>query len=147
MLPRDLFVPGLAAFLAGHVLFIAGLLQLPSPPGDPSFAFSAAGLSIAAALVVAVAMVPASLIFRSLVRKGDRELIAPVAVYLGAIATMAVLTANIGVPAAAVGAALFVVSDAVLALDRFVRPFRHGNVAVHVTYHLAQGLLVLSLLH
>jgi len=53
----------------------------------------------------------------------------------------------VGVATAAVGAALFVVSDAVLALGRFVRPIRHGNLAVHVTYHLAQGLLVLSLLH
>ena len=62
-----------------------------------------------------------------------------------AILTMAVLAANVGVPAAAAGAALFVVSDAVLALNRFVRPIPRGDVAVHVTYHLAQGLLVLSL--
>ena len=40
---------------------------------------------------------------------------------------------------------LFVVSDTVLALNRFVRPIPTGDVAVHVTYHLAQGLLVLSL--
>ena len=146
MLPRDLFVPGLAAFLAGHALYIVGLLQPPSPPGDPPFAFSATGLVVAAAVVVVVAAVPASLIFGSLARDGHRELIAPVAVYLVAIATMAVLAANVGVPSAAVGAALFVVSDTVLALARFVRPFRHGDVAVHVTYHLAQGLLVLSLL-
>jgi uncharacterized membrane protein YhhN len=147
MLPGDLFVPGLAAFLAGHVLFIVGLLQPPSPPGEPPFAFSAMGLTVAAVLIAAIALVPASLIFRSLARDGHRELIAPVAVYLVAIATMAVLAANVGVPAAAVGAALFVVSDAVLALGRFVHPFRHGDVVVHVTYHLAQGLLVLSLLH
>ena len=74
-------------------------------------------------------------------------LVAPVAVYLVAIATMAVLAFNVGVPAAAAGAVLFVVSDTVLALDRFVRPIRHGTLAVHVTYHLAQGLLVLSLVH
>jgi len=38
------------------------------------------------------------------------------------------------------------VSDTVLALNRFVRPLPRGDVAVHMTYHLAQGLLVLSLL-
>lgn len=147
MLPRDLFVGGLSAFLAAHVLFIVGLLQPPAPPGNPPFAFSPVGLAVATAVAVAVVSVPATLIFRSLTRHGDRALLAPVAVYLVAITTMAVLAANVGVPAALVGASLFVVSDAVLALDRFVRPLPHGQLAVHVTYHLAQGLLVLSLLH
>ena len=66
---------------------------------------------------------------------------------MGAIATMVVLAVNVGVGAAAAGAVLFLVSDTVLAWNRFVRPFPSGPVAVHVTYHLAQGLLVLSLLH
>jgi len=145
MLPRDLFVPGLAAFLTGHVLFIVGLLQPPSPPGSPPFSFSAEGLVVATALVAAAAAVPAYRIFRALVGDGHRELVGPVAVYLVAIGTMAVLACNVGVPAAAAGALLFVVSDTVLALNRFVRPMRHGDVAVHITYHLAQGLLVLSL--
>ncbi len=146
MLPRNLFVPGLASFLVGHVLFIIGLLQPPSPPGTPPFSFSTTGLVVAAVLIGLAAVVPAFLIFRSLVRDGHRELIAPVAVYLVAIATMAVLACNVGVPAAALGAIFFLVSDAVLALQRFVRPIPQGNVVVHVTYHLAQGLLVLSLL-
>ena len=147
MLPSDPFVPGLAAFLTGHVLFIVGLLQPPSPLGDPPFAFSALGLTVAAVVVVAATAVPASLVFRSLARDGHRALIAPVAVYLVAIATMAVLATNVGVLAAAVGAAFFVVSDAVLAVGRFVRPLPSGKLVVHVTYHLAQVLLVLSLVH
>jgi uncharacterized membrane protein YhhN len=147
MLPRDLFVPGLAAFLVGHLLFIVGLLQPPSPPGSPPFAFSPTGLALACAVAVAYGAAPTVLIFRALARDDHRGLIPPVAVYLVAILTMAVLAANVGVPTAAVGAALFVGSDTVLALNRFVRPVRHGDVAVHVTYHLAQGLLVLSLVH
>ena len=147
MLPRDLFVPGLVAFLAGHVLYIHGLLQPPSPPGTPPFQFSTTGLLVASAVALAIGSVPATLIFRSLVRDGAGKLLVPVAIYLVAILTMAVLAANVGVPTAAVGAALFVVSDSVLALNRFVRPIPHGDLAVHVTYHLAQGLLVLSLVH
>jgi len=146
MLPKDRFVGGLSAFLAGHVLFIVGLLQPPSPPGSPPFAFSAAGLAVAGVVVAGAAAWPAVLIFRALLRDGHRALTAPVAVYLVAIGTMAVLAANVGVPAATAGAALFVVSDTVLALNRFVRPIRHGDIAVHATYHLAQMLLVVSLL-
>ena len=145
MLPRDLFVPGLLAFLVGHVLFIVGLLQPPSPAGTPPFAFSTTGLVVASLVAVAYGAVPATLMFRALARDGGGALVAPVAVYLVAILTMAVLAANVGVPAAATGAALFVVSDTVLALGRFVRPLPHGDVAVHVTYHVAQMLLVLSL--
>jgi len=147
MLPRNLFVAGLSAFLVGHVLFIVGLLQPPQPPGSPPFAFSTEGLVVAAVVILAAAAWPASLIFRALGRDGHRELVAPVAVYLVAIATMAVLACNVGVPAAAVGALAFVVSDSVLAVNRFVRPLPHGDVTVHVTYHVAQLLLVLSLVH
>jgi len=147
MLPRDLFVPGLVAFLAGHALFIMGLLQPPVPAGTPPFSFSTSGL-VAAGLAIAVASAwPVTLIYRSLFHGGHRQLLVPVTVYLSAIATMFVLAANVGVIAATVGAALFVASDTVLALNRFVRPTPHGNVVVHVTYHLAQGLLVLSLIH
>ena len=104
-------------------------------------------LAVALLLVLGAAALPAFWIFRSLVRDGHRQLVGPVAVYLVAIATMAVLACNVGVPAAAVGALMFVVSDTVLAVNRFVRPLRHGDVTVHVTYHLAQALLVLSLVH
>jgi uncharacterized membrane protein YhhN len=147
MLPGNLFVPGLAAFLAAHGLYIVGFLQPPSPPGVPPFAFSATGLAVAAGVAAAYAAVPATLIFGALRRDGHRSLRVPVAIYLVTILSMAVMAANVGVPAALVGAVLFVVSDTLLALHRFVRPIRHGDVAVHITYHLTQGLLVLSLLH
>jgi uncharacterized membrane protein YhhN len=147
MLPRDLFRPGLVAFLVGHVLFIVGFLQPPSPPGTPPFAFSTTGLVVAAVAIAALAAWPAIRIFTSLAHDGHRALLVPVAVYLVVIATMAVLAANVGVPTATAGAALFMVSDTVLAWNRFVRPVRHGDVVVHVTYHLAQALLVLSLLN
>jgi uncharacterized membrane protein YhhN len=146
MLPRDLFLPGLAAFLAGHVLFIVGLLQPPSGGGAPPFAFSSTGLTVAVVVVVAIEAVPAGLLLRSLVASGRRTLIGPVCVYMAAIVTMVVLATNVGILAAAVGSVLFLVSDTLLAWNRFVRPIPQGSLAVHVTYHLAQMLLVLSLL-
>jgi uncharacterized membrane protein YhhN len=146
MLPSDRFIPGLTAFLVGHGLFIVGLLQSPAPPGTPPFSFSSTGLAVAAAVVVSIVAWPAAVLIRSLARGGRTALMGPVCLYMATIATMAVLAANVGIVAAAAGAGLFLLSDTLLGLDRFVRPIRRGTLAVHVTYHLAQGLLVLSLL-
>ena len=147
MLPRNLFIPGLAAFLLGHALFIVGLLQPPTPPGVPPFSFAVTGLVAASVTVVAVESVPGILLLRSLVATHQRGLVAPVCVYTAAIATMVVLAVNVGVLAAAIGSVLFLVSDTLLSWNRFVRPVPSGPLVVHITYHLAQGLLVVSLLH
>jgi alkenylglycerophosphocholine/alkenylglycerophosphoethanolamine hydrolase len=145
MLPKDLFIPGLAAFLVGHVLFIVGLTQPPSPPGVPPFSFSVTGLVVASLVVVAVEAAPGTVLVRALVRNGQRALIPPVCLYVVAIVTMVVLAANVGSTVAALGAAFFLLSDTLLAIGRFVRPVPQGSLAVHVTYHLAQVLLVLCL--
>ena len=144
MLPRDLFIPGLAAFLVGHVLFIVGFLH---PPTDTRFSFSTTGLVVAVVVVAGVEALPGTVLFRSLAVHHQTGLMAPVAGYVVAIVTMVVLAVNVADPIAAVGAGLFLVSDTLLALDRFVRPLPRGSLAVHVAYHLAQGLLVLSLWH
>ncbi len=125
MLPRDLFIPGLAAFLVGHVLFIVGFLQ---PPTDTAVLVLAdrvgrgrgrGGRGGGAARHRAVP-----------IAGGHHQtgLIAPVAVYVVAIVTMVVLAVNVADPIAAVGAGLFLVSDTLLALDRFVRPLPPGVV-------------------
>lgn len=146
MLRRGLFVAGLAAFLVGHILFAVGLLQGPVPPGVPPFTFSAVGLAVAAAVVVVVEALPFAVLVGALRRDGRGPLVPPVAVYTAAIGTVVVLATNVGIALAALGAVSFLVSDTLLSFDRFVRPLRQGPVAVHVTYHLAQTLLVLSLL-
>ena len=45
---------------------------------------------------------------------------------------------------AAVGATLFMASDAVLALNRFRRPFRGAQAVIMLTYVAAQALIALS---
>ena len=42
------------------------------------------------------------------------------------------------------GALLFMTSDALLAFDRFIRPFRVADAAVMATYYTAQALIALS---
>jgi uncharacterized membrane protein YhhN len=60
---------------------------------------------------------------------------------------MVVLALNVGSLPAGLGAVLFLASDTLLAWNRFLRPIPTGPLWVHITYHAAQGLLVLSLLH
>lgn len=146
MLPRNLFIPGLGAFLAGHAFFIVGLLQPDSSPSFQPFAFSSAGLALSSAIVLVVEILPASIILRSILRRGEGALVGPVCLYMGAILTMVVLATNVGRPLAAIGAVCFLASDTLLATDRFVRPIRQGALLVHLTYHVAQVLLVVSLI-
>lgn len=146
MLPRNLFIPGLAAFLAGHVFFIVGLLHPGSTSSPRPFAFSSAGLAWSSAAVLVVEIVPASIILRSILGRGESALVGPVCLYMGAILTMVVLATNVGRPLAAIGAVSFLASDTLLATDRFVRPIRQGTLLVHLTYHLGQVLLVVSLI-
>jgi uncharacterized membrane protein YhhN len=46
---------------------------------------------------------------------------------------------------AVIGALFFFASDALIAVNRFVSPFASARVAVIVTYHIGQVLLVLGL--
>jgi uncharacterized membrane protein YhhN len=79
-------------------------------------------------------------------------LAAPVAVYLVAICGMAIAATRTGLPAAILGAWLFVASDTMLAWGRFKAPASGSTrgaarlrVAVIVTYHVGQVLLVAAL--
>jgi uncharacterized membrane protein YhhN len=133
---RDLFVQGLGAFLLAHLAYIVGLWVM----GVQVLPFFV-GIAAAAALVAVVG--------RPILEAAKREepaLATPVTVYMVAISVMAASawgTANLP---AALGASLFVSSDALLAWNKFVEEHSWGRVAVIVTYHLGQLGLALSLL-
>lgn len=141
LLPPGRFVAGLVAFLLGHLAYLAAFILLPG-----SVPWLVAGVLAAAVLIATVG--------RALVRSATRVgLGGPVALYLVAICAMAVAATRTGEPAAILGAWLFVTSDAMLGWGRLRAPApgmprgggRGLGVAVMVTYHLAQGLLVLAL--
>ena len=137
MLPADLFAAGLGAFLGAHAAFIGGLRAWTAP---------AWAIALALAVVAAVGAVPAARVALA-VRRSTPSLLGPVVVYMGAISLMVASAGAAGAVLATAGASLFWSSDLLIAWDRFVRPLAHGRLAVMVTYHLAQGLLLLSLLH
>lgn len=136
MLPRDRFVAGLASFLVAHVFYVAAFA--PRPP------------ALAAPVVLAVLLVYGIVLLRALwPRLG--KLRAPVAVYAAALLVMAWQAAERRAtlhttPAllAMVGAGFFVISDSVLAWERFRRQHRYGHAVVLATYFAAQWLIASS---
>lgn len=131
----DQFLAGAAAFLLGHLAYLVAFLLTPL-----SVPWLVAG-AVAVGVLIGTIAGP--------VVTGARERSATVGrvvvVYLiviGAVLVFGVGTAN---PWVVAGVVLFTVSDALLAYGRFVAPAPGGRVAVHVTYHVAQALLVASL--
>lgn len=137
MLPGDRFVAGLGSFFVAQLLYTVG------------FALHGGSVTeyLVGALIVAALVVPLSIRFVGALRRaGQRALVAPVLAYMGAIGAMAASAIASGNAFAIVGALLFVASDSLIAETRFVEERPWGQVAVMVTYHLAQAGLVLSLL-
>lgn len=132
----DRFVIGLAAFLVGHVIFVASFIVR----GLDRPALGGVAL-IAAALLIATV---GNVIVRG-ATTSSRSLRRPVLGYLIVIAAMAAVGWATGEPLVVAGSTAFVVSDAVLGWRQFVRPVRAGGLIVMATYHLAIGLLALSL--
>jgi uncharacterized membrane protein YhhN len=133
------FTLGLASFLVAHLLYLAAFA--PAGPWD-----GGAWLWLVPFAGVALAMF-AYLSPHLGAKRG------PVAVYVAVIALMgwrAVVRATApDVPApsgalAAAGALVFMVSDGVLAVDRFAHRFRAAEAIVMATYYAAQILIALS---
>lgn len=130
----DRFVAGLASFLLAHVAFIAGFMA--AGRGDQPLVplvFVLAGLALSGQEVV-----------RGVLRT-DRALLGPVVLYMLVISGMVSAAYWNGNVVGIGGAIVFAMSDSTLGIDRFVRRRRWMPVAVMVTYHVAQALLVVSL--
>lgn len=137
MLPSDRFREGLASFAVAHVIYIGAF---------------ASGWDWAAVSPTA-ALVPVALwaAFALVLLPGARGLRVPVGVYIGLLLAMAAVALGradaLGGAAwcAAAGALLFAVSDGVIGINKFLRPFRAAQAIILGTYFPAQALIVLSI--
>jgi uncharacterized membrane protein YhhN len=128
---------GLAAFLVGHVAFVGSFISLGlDPQGWNYLSFLVLG-----ACLLATRQVAASTYLR-----GGLSLAAPVALYTVVIGAMVIYAFTTGSPLIATGATVFAVSDTLLARDRFVHPWDGARLAVMVTYHVGQALIVAGVL-
>jgi uncharacterized membrane protein YhhN len=135
MLP-DRFVPGLAAFLVAHLLYIGGFLTMDLVPF---------GFVLGAALVaVLIRRVGVKIVVGA--AEADQRLRWPVALYMLVISVMVAFAVATGRWWAIAGALLFYASDACIGWSRFVREFPNQRLVIMSTYHLGQVGLVLGLL-
>ena len=130
LLPQvDRFRSGLVAFLLAHVAFIGGFL-----------AYGKHGPATAPVLLVILAAAyPASRVLS----RAPSKLKVPIGLYAAVLFGL-VAAASAGSPMAFLGAVLFLVSDGLLGWNRFVGQLPTGRLGVMISYHLAIGLLTLS---
>jgi uncharacterized membrane protein YhhN len=136
MLPRDAFLGGLGAFVGAHVCFTVGFVTVGG---------SGARLAVGAVVIALVAIPLATRFVRAMRAGGRAALVAPVVGYVAVIGVMVTAAIAVGNGWAIAGAAVFLLSDALIGETRFVAPRPWGPVAVMVTYHLALAALVVSL--
>lgn len=135
MLPTDRFIAGVGAFFCAHLAYIVAFRLTDTSPG---------ALLIGAASVAIFALVVGRRILLG-VRDTASELVTPVSAYIAVISVMvasAVATRNVY---AIAGALLFMGSDTLIAWNRFVQPLKRAPVAIMVTYHAGQVLIVGSM--
>jgi len=139
MLPSDRFIQGLVSFLLAHLCYIA------------AFTFEGGAAVTTASMLYALPFLVYGALMLRVLLPGLGRMKAPVIVYMVVIMLMAwqalnrwAGTGQEGSGLALLGALLFVVSDSILALNRFRRPFPSAQLLVMSTYFMAQWLIALS---
>ena len=137
MLPGDYFLHGLVSFLVAHIAYLVAFSKrerLLASPGP----FAAYALVAIVVLTYLWSGIPAPMRI-------------PVVVYVTALGMMAAQAAAIWTirrdrlsALAAVGGALFMLSDSLIAFNRFGEPFDASRWMVLTTYWMAQWLIARS---
>ena len=139
--PEMAFLMGLSAFLIGHLCWIGAFISGPflSENGNAGWAIPAVlglyGVGLIAWLWPELG-----------------EMLIPVMIYALTICTMAIVAggrsgrvSTLSFQCTLAGALIFMVSDSVIAINRFAMPFQESGVIIMLTYCLAQLLIVYGL--
>ncbi|WP_299365714.1 lysoplasmalogenase [Winogradskyella sp.] len=136
---QHFFTVGLVAFLIAHVMYTLVFLKHRNREN-----------SMIGFLVFLLAY--ASGLFY-LLKDGLGVMLIPVVIYMIIILSMATTAylrknkvSSLSYNLVIVGAICFMISDSILALNKFYRPIPLSNVSIMVTYALAQYLIVLGIL-
>lgn len=137
------FIFGLASFLTTHILYIIYFLSIRNS--------SVSLLKKHRWLIVVVIIYGISLVWLLFAKLGDLKI--PVIVYAAVICTMLLCSLHIFYKANKIaaglfitGALLFVLSDSILAVNKFYQPFTYAGVCIMLTYCAAQYNIVCGFL-
>ena len=138
------FLPGLVAFLIAHLIYIA------------LFATGSQGIGILAAeplrgLWAVLIVIAAGALLAKLIPAVPAAMRAPVVVYALAIAAMGVMAVTVPGYGVAIGASLFIASDAILAVRKYLMAETSPHAAwagyaVWALYYAAQATITLAIL-
>lgn len=133
------FIFGLVCFLTTHIFYISYFLKIKSS--------QISWLKRQPLLVVAVVVYGVALVWLLFPHLGDLKM--PVIVYATVICTMLLCSLHafykVNHPARwyfLIGAKMFVISDSLLAINKFYQPFAYAGVAIMFTYCAAQYFIV-----
>lgn len=137
------FIQGLAAFLVAHIFYI-----LAFRPESSRF-FSKKELFLPAVLVIIYGAILLGIVLPSV----DSALKIPIVVYSLTILTMLLMAlhrfGNVKTDSfwfVAIGATLFVLSDSMIAVSKFVTDFSFAGLLIMLTYGIGQYLIVMGYL-
>lgn len=138
------FLAGLASFLAAHIAYV--MLFLAAGGGLETLA-AASWRIVLCALAIAAAI----FFLRHLLPAVGWQMRLPVTLYTGAILAMLLAATTVSAPIIIVGALLFVISDTILAIRRFLltqsSPYQQPlGFMVWTSYYLAQAAITLGFL-
>ncbi|WP_299334029.1 lysoplasmalogenase [uncultured Psychroserpens sp.] len=133
------FLLGLVSFLIAHVIYVIAFLKDRNSNLKPY-------------VFIIVLLIYASGLFY-LLKDGLNDMLIPVIIYMIVILSMATsaflrckMVSKVSYLLVFTGAILFMLSDSILALNKFYQPLAYANVSIMLTYALAQFLIVLGIL-
>lgn len=132
LLELDLFIPGLVSFLFAQLIY-GGLFQR-------------CRLHWTNRPAVSLLLVGFSVVMGSLMWAYAGEMRIPVLVYLLVIAFMGLSANTSRIAGVTLGAGIFILSDSLIAINRFVFPLPAADWLIMSSYYLAQFYLVTSIL-
>jgi uncharacterized membrane protein YhhN len=131
----NFFVHGLGSFLIAHIFYSIGLFTKKSSIKDHKR--------------VASAMILFSMTMIFILSPKLGNLLIPVSLYILVISIMGVLSCGFldNSPLVTLGASLFIISDSLIAVDKFLMPIPMAGIFIMVTYYAANFLIAYGFLN